>query len=209
MSLINNSGVAYDLPWFPTPWPKHAAADTVAVNLYGAERLTRTLLLLNVSSGGGRANMSKMSESNRKKLMDDSIRWNDIRTMADMFVQEYEDAATLAIEATSPNANGKHCEQLPFLSPSGFWLQSFGFSKACLGSYTQILARQHPSILSICCSPSFIATDMSKTYPKYDTLKTIDEGGAYVSDLAIGQDKESLQNGVFYQPGEGVVPFSN
>ena len=62
-SLVNNAGVAFDLPWFPPPWPATAAADTLAVNLYGAERLTRALMpkLLGstdgrcvfVSSGGG------------------------------------------------------------------------------------------------------------------------------------------------------------
>ena len=65
LSLVNNAGVAFDLPWFPSPWPVSAAAETLAVNLYGAERLTRAFLprllssvdgrVVFISSGGGKA----------------------------------------------------------------------------------------------------------------------------------------------------------
>lgn len=208
-SLVNNAGVAYDLPWFPSPWPVEAVSNTLGVNLFGAERLTRMLLpyllqsqdgrVINLSSGGGRLNMSKMSEQNRSKLLDDSITWDEIQKMASTFTAEYEEAAQTGIrDEKNP--------QLPFLSPSGFWLQAYGFSKACLGAYTQIISRDYPSLLSIACSPGFIATDMSKTYAKYDTLKTVDEGGNYVAQLVVG-DKESLTSGVFYQPGQGIVSF--
>ena len=64
LSVVNNAGVALDLPWFPSPWPVSAATDTLAVNLYGAERLTRALLpqlrssvdarVVFISSGGGK-----------------------------------------------------------------------------------------------------------------------------------------------------------
>lgn len=41
-AVVNNAGYAADLPWFATPWPASAASQTLAVNLFGAERLTRT-----------------------------------------------------------------------------------------------------------------------------------------------------------------------
>ena len=78
MALVNNAGVAVDLPWFPTPWPASAAADTLAVNLWGAARLTRALepqllaaedgRVIFVSSGGGRANMRRMAPERREQL---------------------------------------------------------------------------------------------------------------------------------------------
>ena len=78
MALVNNAGVAVDLPWFPTPWPARAAADTLAVNLWGAARLTRALepqllaaedgRVIFVSSGGGRANMRRMAPERREQL---------------------------------------------------------------------------------------------------------------------------------------------
>jgi len=223
LSLVNNAGVAFDLPWFPAPWPAEAARKTLEVNLLGAHRLTQALLplleksqdgrVINVSSGGGRANMKKMSEANRNKLLDETVTWDDIQNMATIFCQEYEQAATIAataavaLAAENPQQQQpQQPQQLPFLSPSGYWLQSYGFSKACLGSYTQIVARQFPSILSMACSPGFIATDMSKTYPQYDTLKTVDEGGTFVANLATA-DRASLESGVFYQPETGVVSF--
>lgn len=71
LSLVNNAGFAADLPWTPLPWPATAAQDTLAVNLFGVEQLTRALLpqllaskdgrVVFVSSGGGRLNMKRMS----------------------------------------------------------------------------------------------------------------------------------------------------
>ena len=29
LTVVHNAGVAYDLPWFPTPWPQQAAKDTL------------------------------------------------------------------------------------------------------------------------------------------------------------------------------------
>ena len=214
LTLVNNAGVAYDLPWFPIPWPAHAAAQTLQVNLWGAERLTRAFLpllrpssdgrVVNVSSGGGRANLRKMAAPNRDKLLDnETLTWSDVENMAHTFIRDYEHAATVAAQSVDDGDT----KQLPFLSPSGFWLQSYGFSKACLGAYTQLLARQYNNdLLAVACSPGFIATDMSSSYPQYDTLKTIDEGGAFVAHLATA-DRSTLQNGVFYQPDKGVVPF--
>eukprot|EP00434_Breviolum_minutum_P002301 symbB.v1.2.002032.t1/scaffold104.1/size473687/10 len=79
LSVVHNAGVAYDLPWFPAPWPSEAAKETLAVNFFGAQRLTEVLLpelldekapgrLIFVSSGAGAANWSKMSEERRNEL---------------------------------------------------------------------------------------------------------------------------------------------
>ena len=46
---------------------------------------------------------------------------------AGTFTAEYEAAAAAQTEETP----------LPFLSPTGWWLQSYGFSKACIGASAQ------------------------------------------------------------------------
>lgn len=192
LALVNNAGFAADLPWFPTPWPATAAKQTLAVNLFGAARLTRALLplllasadgrVVFVSSGGGRLNMKRMSEEKRQTLLaTDRIGWPDLVSMAEVFTSEYEAAA--AAQADGPT--------LPLMSPSGWWLQSYGFSKACLGAYSQILRREEPSLLSATCSPGWVATEMSSTYSGDATMRSIDEGGEVPAWLACG-DRASI-----------------
>ena len=146
--------------------------------------------------------MARMSAEQRSKLLSEDLSWEDIVQLSDAFTGEYQDLAQAAIDAE--NNGEKDVKHLPFLSPSGLWLQSYGFSKACMGAYCSILARKHASLLVMTCSPGFIATDMSKTYAKYDELKTIDEGGEVIGWMAT-EKKENMQSGVFYQPDRSVV----
>ena len=209
ISLVNNAGVAYDLPWFPAPWPAAAATETLAVNLYGAERLTRALLprllgsmdgrVVFISSGGGRINMRRMADAPRDQLLSENLTWPDIRTLGDTFTREYEEAAAAACATREAEA------QLPFLSASGLWLQSYGFSKACLGAYCQLIARTHPTLLSVACSPGFVKTDMASTYTGESDLKSIDEGGQTPAWLAGCGDRSELQTAVFYNPDRSIV----
>lgn len=206
-TLVNNAGVAHDLPWFPSPWPASAASSTLAVNLFGAERLTRALLprmlassdgrVVFVSSGAGRANMKKMDAENRARLLSGGLKWEDVAELAARFTSEYEAAATA-------QASGA---QLPYLSPSGLWLQSYGFSKACLGALCAILSRAHPSLLSVACTPGFVRTDMSNTYTGQSKLKTIEEGGETPAWLACCADRAILESGSFYQPDHVKVDW--
>jgi len=193
LSLVNNAGVAYDLPWFPTPWPANAARDTVEVNLLGARRMTQSLLphlldprspgrVVLVSSGAGPLNMKRMAEPRRQELLAESLEWDSVEALAEEFVREYE-AAAQAHEAGGPS--------LPFLSASGLWLQSYGFSKACLNAYCRILAREHPSLLCCACSPGFVETDMVRTYAGESALRSIDEGGDVPAWLACGDVAET------------------
>lgn len=143
--LINNAGVAIDLPWVETPWPPTAAKQTLAVNFYGAVRLTEAFLpmlkeaddgrVIFVSSGAGRTNLRKMSLENRKLLSSEFLSRDDLNLIVQDFELDYEQAATAA-------SRGSGAPQLPFMSATGLWLQSYGFSKAALGAYCLILSRQ-------------------------------------------------------------------
>jgi NAD(P)-dependent dehydrogenase (short-subunit alcohol dehydrogenase family) len=205
LSLVNNAGYAADLPWFPTPWPAEAARETLDVNLYGAERLTRALLpqllassdgrVVFVSSGGGRMNMKRMSSDRRALLLGTSLTWGDIDALAEAFTTEYETAARAQTEEAP----------LPCLSPTGLWLQSYGFSKACLGAYCTLLAREHPALLSVTCSPGFVATDMASTYTGSTQLRSIDEGGEVPAWLSV--DGRSDMKTAFYMPDRSIADW--
>ena len=204
LALVNNAGFAADLPWFPTPWPASAASQTLAVNLFGAERLTRALTpllrkaddgrVVMVSSGGGRLNMKRMSEERRRQLLSE-LSWADIVELAACFTREYEAAAAGQTDEAP----------LPFMSPSGLWLQSYGFSKACLGAYCQILARSEPSLLATTCSPGWVATEMSSTYTGDATMRSVDEGGEVPAWLACAPRAEIGAAPGFYLPDKSVV----
>ena len=152
-----------------------------------------------ISSGGGRLNMRRMSETRREQLLSaatGALGWEDIASLADTFTREYEDAAAAQVES-SPQ---------PFMSPSGLWLQSYGFSKACLAAYCQVLQREQPSLLATTCSPGWVQTEMSSTYTGDAQLRTIDEGGEVPAWLACGPRAEITSTG-FYLPDRSVVSW--
>eukprot|EP00928_Gymnodinium_smaydae_P005934 TRINITY_DN12058_c0_g1_i2.p1 TRINITY_DN12058_c0_g1~~TRINITY_DN12058_c0_g1_i2.p1 ORF type:complete len:311 (+),score=49.35 TRINITY_DN12058_c0_g1_i2:66-998(+) len=206
LSLINNAGVGLDLPWMQGPWPASTAQETLDVNLHGAWRITEALLpellddsssgrVIFVSSGAGPANMKKMGEERRDSLLDaQNLSWQKLRAIADAFVHEYEVAAKAAAEAgVSAGADGdsQAQQQLPCLSASGFWLQSYGFSKACLNAYCRLLARDQPRLICATCSPGFVDTDMVKTYSGDSKLRSVKEGGDVPAWLACSDGVET------------------
>eukprot|EP00930_Biecheleria_cincta_P004966 TRINITY_DN105891_c0_g1_i1.p1 TRINITY_DN105891_c0_g1~~TRINITY_DN105891_c0_g1_i1.p1 ORF type:complete len:300 (-),score=38.19 TRINITY_DN105891_c0_g1_i1:261-1160(-) len=185
LTLVNNAGVGLDLPWFPPPWPATAARETLAVNILGVHRLTQALLpqlldaespgrIVFVSSGAGTANTRKMSAGRRSELLNEQLTWARLEALIDSFIAEYEIAA----------AEQTVREVMPFLSSTGFWLQSYGFSKACLNVYCRLLARQHPTLLCTACSPGFVETDMVRTYKGGSKLRSVEEGGEVCARLA-------------------------
>eukprot|EP00927_Polykrikos_kofoidii_P061616 TRINITY_DN56451_c0_g1_i1.p1 TRINITY_DN56451_c0_g1~~TRINITY_DN56451_c0_g1_i1.p1 ORF type:complete len:321 (-),score=58.52 TRINITY_DN56451_c0_g1_i1:32-994(-) len=221
MSLVNNAGLGLDLPWFPTPWPPTAAAQTIDVNLRGAQRVTHAFMsqlldssdsegrpagrVVFVSSGAASMNMKRMADGRRAALLSDAVRWTDIELMAEEFQCEYEAAANAAIAAADEEASGKDkSPQLPFLSATGWWLQSYGFSKACLGAYCRILAKAHlGELLSVACTPGFVATDMTATYAGEAELRNLEEGGDVPAWLACGGSggdgaTHGIESGCFY-----------
>lgn len=181
-----------------------------------AHRLTQALMphllassdgrVVFVSSGGGRLNLKRMAEDRRQQLLDtDALSWDEIDQLARTFVAEYESAAEE--QSAETDSCLETLELLPYMSPSGFWLQSYGFSKACLGAYCQVLARQERSLLCTTCSPGWVKTEMSSTYTGDASLRSIDEGGEVPAWLACGARSEITCAG-FYMPDRSVVSWA-
>eukprot|EP00918_Siedleckia_nematoides_P073981 GHVU01161621.1.p1 GENE.GHVU01161621.1~~GHVU01161621.1.p1 ORF type:complete len:167 (+),score=33.52 GHVU01161621.1:229-729(+) len=61
--------------------------------------------------------------------------------------------------------------------PTGFWLQSYGFSKAVLDGITRRWAKDlSPKYLFFACHPGFIATGMTNQYEDFKNLKNAEQG---------------------------------
>ena len=69
-----------------------------------------------------------------------------LQRLCESFIAAYEAAAQE--QASNP---------LPLLK-DGFWLQSYGFSKACVNRYCQLLAALSLDLSCVACSPGFVDT---------------------------------------------------
>ena len=185
-TLINNAGLGDDLNWKSCTDPE-AAARVLSVNVNGVERVTSAILptllssdkdsksrIINISSGASQMNISRSSPAMQKQLLSpEGVSWNDITEMIKTFTAEYK--ASLA-------SGGEH----PSLSESGFWLQSYGFSKALLNAYSVWLSHQYSSLTIHCCTPGFVLTDMVSDYKGDAPLMTPEQGAETPSFLALG-----------------------
>ena len=75
---------------------------------------------------------------------------------------------------------------------NGRGVDVYGLSKALLACYTGYFANQHPNILSSCCTPGFIDTQMTRGY---GASKSPDEGTKAIKHCLFG-DLEG--NGWYY-----------
>ena len=141
-ALVNNAGVAHDLPWATGPFAADTARTTLETNFFGAVRVTEAFApliasggrIVNVSSGAGQGNMQKMSEAKRAEMLRTDLTLDRLRGLAEEFIAAYEEAAPAG--------------DLPKAAESGHWLQAYGFSKACLNMLTclQVSLCVHPRV---------------------------------------------------------------
>ena len=73
---------------------------------------------------------------------------------------------------------------------------SYGLSKACANSYTQILAREYPRLSINACTPGFIETDLGRDFlgdrsPTEAGMKTPAEGARVILRLLFGESPGS------------------
>jgi len=179
-AIVNNAGIALDAPWGPKPFLPEVARNTLNTNFWGILRVCNhfTPLLktggriVHVTSGAGQQNMQKMSDEKQQLMLNEELTMADLEHYAEEFISIYEAYAE----------KNKLLQQV-----EGWWLQSYGFSKACVNMMTRIQAKEYPDFLVNCCTPGFVATDMVAGYDGESQLKTIDEGADTPVWLCLGE----------------------
>src|SRR5690606_18199251 len=123
------------------------------VNVVGVRRVCEAFLplldpsrgrIVNVTSASGPSFVERCSEARRRVLTDPDTDWPELLALMDECVglESSEDFAARGLG-------------------DGDW---YGLSKACANTYTQHLAREHPSLAINACTPGFIETDMTRPY---------------------------------------------
>eukprot|EP01059_Diplonema_ambulator_P008088 TRINITY_DN17604_c0_g4_i1.p1 TRINITY_DN17604_c0_g4~~TRINITY_DN17604_c0_g4_i1.p1 ORF type:complete len:272 (+),score=58.13 TRINITY_DN17604_c0_g4_i1:63-878(+) len=179
--LVNNAGVGDDIEWNlkGAKACEEVARKVIAVNVEGVVRVTEAFLplllsapgkarIVNISSGASQGNLEKSSPAMQSTLRG-PLPPTHLASHITAFLAEYTAAETV-----------------PSLSPSGYWLQAYGFSKALLNAYTQHLAASHPSISAHACTPGFVLTDMTSGYKGDSKLKTPEDGAVTPCFLILG-----------------------
>merc|ERR1712137_996725 len=146
--VINNAGVGYDFPWLKNHFSSDSARKTLDCNFFGVLSVCKATIgllppggrIVHVSSGAGPGNMKNMNELNRNQLLDiENRNMNDLIEYANQFIERYEVLAKNQSEKALP-----HLDQ-----DSGWWMQSYGFSKALLNCLTRIQARDNPELIVV------------------------------------------------------------
>ena len=70
----------------------------------------------------------------------------------------------------------------------------------------RVLARQSSALLVTTCTPGFVATEMTDTYDKLDTLKTSEEG-AVTPVLLVLDASQDVESGSYYADEQTITPW--
>ena len=108
-----------------------------------------------VSSAAGPNFVSRCSREWIRTLTDPQISWNTIQGLMTL---------CLSIPFHSALCTDRSWKALGLGggSPESGLDAAYGLSKACLNAYTLLLAREHPQLLVLGCTPGFIETDLTK-----------------------------------------------
>jgi len=139
--------------------------------------------IVNVTSASGPSFVATCSPERQRFFTDEQITWPRLQAIIDECVSMSGDKAAFAAKGLGDG------------SP-------YGLSKACVNSYTLLLARERPSLRVNACTPGFIETDMTRHYaassgksPAALGMKTPADGARAPMHLLFG----ALQgNGRFY-----------
>merc|ERR1711865_99977 len=190
--LVNNAGAGGNQQTELNP------QIIVDVNLYGTKRVTEAFLpfleqqgrVVNLGSGAAGGYVNKLGETDAARTMiKDDITFDEI-------VAHLE-------EHLGGDADG---------------MGGYGPSKAALGQYTKICARENPSFVFSCCSPGFINTAMTQGWgaskapsEAVPVLLKMLFGQLEASGWYYGSDGERSPYHFMRNPGDkvydGVMPF--
>ena len=123
-------------------------------NVFGPKRVVDNFMplledtgsrIVNVGSGAGPMYLRHTSEERQKLLSTPGVTWEQIEALAKG-------------EGLMP---GRSDLWGAYDLPDG----SYGLSKALVGAYTILLAKEHPHIMSYVLTPGYVATNMTSAHP--------------------------------------------
>jgi len=106
-----------------------------------------------------------------------------------MYVKKLEDQATIDfLSSGKPNWAELEAYASKMVQELDMGLGVYGLSKAIVHKYTEIIARENPSLMVSAVSPGFIDTNMTKGF---GATKTPDDGALPIIHCLVGDLKES------------------
>ncbi|CAE8602486.1 unnamed protein product [Polarella glacialis] len=190
--LVNNAGIL--LEGDGALFDIEAVRRTMAVNFEGAVAVTEAFLpllarapggggqVLSTSSGIGARTMGLLSAVDRQALLDEKLDLATLRTVLGKLVEGLE------------NPNSCH-HSIPTVG--------YGLSKLGVNCFTQILARQHPSMRINAVSPGFCNTDMCANYTGQRKPKAPDLGASVFAKVMFGELGRG-RSGTFFKENSKV-----
>lgn len=144
-AVVNNAGVGF---------PAGDMAGVLNVNILGVRRVCEAFLplldakagrIVNISSAAGPNFVHTCSAERQRFFLDRKVEWLALQGLIDECIAGGSDKAAFAAKGLG----------------SG---EPYGISKACVNSYTMLLAREHPTLRINACTPGFIETDLTRRY---------------------------------------------
>lgn len=172
--IVNNAGIY--------------SGDVREVNILGPRRVFTAFLpllategrVVNISSASGPNFVSKCAAERQAFLCDNAaITWEEILGLVSLFESLRGDGGEAGVAALASN---------------GFGTDLYGFSKACLNAYTQMLARDFPQLRVNACTPGFIETDLTRGFAT--------QSGKTPAEMGMKSPKEGTHSAIFLLFGE-------
>ncbi|KAI3932033.1 hypothetical protein MKW92_006060 [Papaver armeniacum] len=169
------------------------AEECLKTNYYGVNSVTEILIpLLQLSDSPRIVNMSSIigslkniSNETALEILGDADALTDERIdmVVNMFLKDFKEDL---VETNGwPNLDAR------ILIPN--YAPAYTTSKACLNSYTRVLAKKNPKVRVNCVCPGFCKTDIN-----YNTgIFTVEEGAKHAVTLALSE--EDGPSGCFYE----------
>ena len=156
-AIVNNAGIGFGDGGLKT---------VLDVNILGVRRVCEAFLplldpdagrIVNISSAAGPNYVNTCRADRQRFFVDPNVTWSALQALMYECIAMSGDKDAFAAKGLG----------------SG---EPYGLSKACLNSYTMLLAREHPKLRINACTPGFIETDLTRSYAEAQGKKPSDLG---------------------------------
>lgn len=174
-AIVNNAGVGTH---------GHDLRSVLEVNTIGVRRVCEAFLplldpergrIVDVTSASGPSFVARCSPERQRFFLDPATDWAALERLIEECIALDGDEAAFAARGLGDG-------------------NAYGLSKACTNTYTQHLAREHPSLRINACTPGFIETDMTRHYAEAE--------GKSPAELGMKPPAEGTHAAVFLLFGE-------